>query len=229
MNSIKTLFKKVYQKYVIHFFNKFKTREQIFSQYYEKNYWGNPESRSGEGSSMNYTQNIRKALPALVEKYNIHTILDTPCGDFNWFKNIEFKTPVTYTGGDIVKSLIDELNETYKSDARSFIYIDITKDPLPKADLLICRDALFHFSYEDIHAFLNNFRKSEIEWLLVTNNTLATKNKDIIPGNWRTLNLRAEPFFLPEPKESILDCPPTEPFQKYMVLWNRKDLLQVKK
>lgn len=224
MNSIKTLFTKVYRKYVIHFLNKFKTKEQIFSEYYEKNYWGNNESRSGEGSSLAYTENIRRALPDLVEKYNINSILDTPCGDFHWFKNIQFKREIQYTGGDIVKSLIEDMNAKYKTDNRSFIHIDITKDPLPKADLLICRDALFHLSFADITAFLENVKKSDIEWILVTNNSLSTTNTDITHGNWRPLNLMIPPFNLPAGKERILDCPPNEPFQKYMVLWNKKDL-----
>lgn len=224
MKSIKTFFTKIYRKYVIHFLNKFKTKEQIFSEYYEKNYWGNKESRSGEGSSLAYTENIRKALPLLVEKYNINTILDTPCGDFNWFKNIEFKRPIQYIGGDIVQSLITDLNTKYASDTHSFIHTDITKDLLPKADLLICRDALFHLSFADIDAFLQNFKKSDIEWLLVTNNSTSTVNSDIVHGNWRPLNLTISPFNLPSGRERILDCPPNEPYQKYMVLWNKKDL-----
>ena len=43
---------------------------------------------SGSGSSLSATLGIRTAIPHLVEMLQIKTILDAPCGDFNYFREI---------------------------------------------------------------------------------------------------------------------------------------------
>ena len=70
-------------------------------------------------------------------------------------------------------------------------------DKLPKSDLMICRDCLFHFSYEDINLFLKNFLSSDIKYILLTINPTEEenfKNKDIITGDFRLTNFFLEPF-----------------------------------
>lgn len=224
MEKIKTLAIKFYKKYIIHFLNKFKTKEQIFSEYYETNYWGDEESKSGAGSSLAHTENIRRELPKLFSAHNVRSVLDAPCGDFNWFKDIQFAEPINYIGGDIVPKLIADLNTRYASDTRSFVHMDITKDTLPKVDLMMCRDVLFHLSYTDIKDFLANFKKSGIEWLLVTSNSESPKNSDITHGNWRPLNLNLPPFNFPTPRQVIEEYPDGNNIKKVIGLWNKADL-----
>ena len=81
--------------------------------------------------------------------------------------------------------------------------IDILKDKLPKYDLMICRDCLMHFSNEDIFKSFINFSNSSIKYLLTTSHLeykkgkfKKIKNKDIIKGEFRTLNLFSKPFNL---------------------------------
>jgi hypothetical protein len=62
--------------------------EDRFTAIYEQNQWRNKESRSGEGSTLEYTENIRKELPVLIERYGFKTILDAPGGDYNWFQQV---------------------------------------------------------------------------------------------------------------------------------------------
>lgn len=59
-----------------------------FTSIYRNNGWGSLESRSGAGSTLASTANIRRELPGLVERLNIRTLLDAPCGDFNWMKEV---------------------------------------------------------------------------------------------------------------------------------------------
>ena len=62
---------------------------------------------------------------------------------------------------------------------------------------MICRDCLFHFSYEDIFMFLKNFLSSEIKYLLLSshlNEENKFKNRDIVTGDFRNIDLFSEPF-----------------------------------
>lgn len=119
------------------------TPEDRFTRIYERNYWKGSDSTSGTGSSIEYTANLRSQLPRLFARFSIKSIVDAPCGDFNWMRDVVSNTSVDYTGGDIVKPLTQQLKEIYTSDAVRFLHLDITKDPLPHADLMICRDCLF--------------------------------------------------------------------------------------
>ena len=64
------------------------SRSEIFDNIYEMNYWRNCESLSGDGSTLNYTENLRKQLPNLIKAFSINTIYDAPCGDFNWMRGV---------------------------------------------------------------------------------------------------------------------------------------------
>lgn len=184
------------------------TIKDRFTYIYSSHYWPSKESVSGPGSEIENTKNIRKELIKLIQKYNIKRFLDIPCGDFNWIKNIIDKN-VKYIGGDIVKDLIDQNNEKFSQPNVQFIEIDIIKDKLPSADIILCRDCLIHFSYENIKKFFNNFINSEIDYILVTSyesnkNNLA-QNYDINDGDFRPLFLMKHPFNLPTPLAKIAD------------------------
>jgi len=78
-----------------------------------------------------------------------------------------------------------------------------TRDPLPHADLILCRDGLVHLSFADIRAALRNFRRSGARWLLATTFIAHEHNDDIRTGGWRMLNLERLPFHLPPPATLI--------------------------
>ena len=60
--------------------------KERFSQIYYGNMFGGMESRSGEGSNMVQTSEIRRELPKLLHELGIKTLLDAPCGDWHWMK-----------------------------------------------------------------------------------------------------------------------------------------------
>jgi hypothetical protein len=210
--------------------------EEVFTEIYVNRKWDEPnksnESVSGNGSTLDYTRNLRQELPKLFDTFGIRTVFDAPCGDLNWMSRILSERPeINYTGGDIVQPLIDNLNETYADQANvKFVKINIINDPLPTADLMICRDCLFHFSEENIKLFLNNFVKSDIAALLTTSDTLPEPNRDIVNGDYRHLNLFTAPYnFTTNYIYEINDWPyPTPPTRK-MFMWSREQIQEILK
>ncbi len=55
---------------------------------------------------------------------------------------------------------------------------DITKQNLPKADLFICRDFMFHLSFQDIYIFLKNLRESDSKYILISNHFKDTNKRN---------------------------------------------------
>ena len=172
-----------------------------FTWIFKNNHWNNEESVSGDGSTLEYTENLRNQLPKLIDQYNINSILDAPCGDFNWMQSVITHLDCSYIGGDIVKELIEDLKIKHQTDKVRFVNLNVTSQSLPQADLMICRDCLFHLRYEDIHKFLANFINSKIPYLLTTThiNNDNFENHDLCEGHFfRRIDLFSEPFNFPK-------------------------------
>ena len=121
--------------------------KETFSQIYNNWGFGGTESRSGPGSSLAETEDIRKKIRNLVTQFQIKTVVDLPCGDFNWMKEIVYGFE-KYTGGDIVPEVIVD-NQKYANQIINFIEFDLAGDrEIPEADLLIVRDVIGHLPLE---------------------------------------------------------------------------------
>ena len=179
-----------------------KEAEQIFTNIYNNNGFNGKESISGPGSDTYQTRIIIKEIPLLFKDYNISTMLDIPCGDFYWMKEVDLKD-IEYIGADIVDDLIKKNNKEYHKNNLYFKKLDLLKDSLPNVDLIFTRDCLVHLSFEDIFKALTNICNSNSKYLLSTTFTERTSNNDIKTGQWRTLNLEVAPFFLPKPIKII--------------------------
>lgn len=178
---------------------RFRNTRSVFTYIYKTNYWRSRESISGAGSELHQTETLRKELVQLFKKFGIKTVLDIPCGDFNWMRFTDL-TGIQYTGADIVEKLIEENSKKYggMKDVR-FLTLDLLRDPLPSSDLIMTRDCLVHLSNRDILKALKNIANSGSKYLLTTHFTETAVNKDILTGEWRSINLQKEPFLLPEP------------------------------
>jgi len=210
----------IYKNYTL---NRCKNLEEVFTCHYKKNLWGDDESISGPGSTLEYTANIREHFPKLFSDYNIHSFLDAPCGDYNWFAHVERPKGFSYTGADIVQSLIEKNQSKFGASDTQFQHLDITKELLPRADLWLCRDCLFHLSEKDIYLVLENFVKSDIAYLLTTSHTDCEQNEDITTGGFRLLNLELPPYNLPKALVSIDDYIEGFPVRK-LGLWDKKQI-----
>ncbi|VVE21737.1 class I SAM-dependent methyltransferase [Pandoraea fibrosis] len=224
-------------KYPINVFRKNKFKNEIlsiesiedrFTWIYKNNYWRSGESASGTGSTLKCTENLRKELPGLFRTYSIKKIFDAPCGDFNWMSHLLPVIEVEYIGGDIVRELIDDLNSRYKSKNVSFVGFDLIKEIPPEADLMICRDCLFHFSYKDAKAVLENFVESKIAYLLTTthkNSGGSFVNANISTGDFRYIDLFSHPYNFPaNPLCVIEDWIAPDP-ERQMCLWSREQIV----
>jgi hypothetical protein len=208
-------------------FFKVATKESVFTSIWKSNYWADDESLSGPGSTLAYTETIRRELPLVFEKFGIKSVFDAPCGDFTWMKEVLKTTQVNYTGGDIVKGIVSQ-NQAYSNEHTKFVVFDITAMPFPKADLWICRDVFFHLSHKDIVASLQQFAASEIPYFLTTthkNNGFS--NTDIHTGDFRLIDLFAPPYNFPADvlyrfEDYIPPHPPRE-----MCLFTRDQIGQV--
>jgi 2-polyprenyl-3-methyl-5-hydroxy-6-metoxy-1,4-benzoquinol methylase len=165
--------------------------KKVFTEIYESNSWTSSESRSGLGSELISTETIRKELPEVFKKFNIKSVLDIPCGDFNWMNNVDLKE-VHYIGADIVENMIEDNKNNFKD--YEFKVLDITEDDLPEVDLIFARDILGHFDYENIEKTIKNIIRSGSKYLLTTSFTKWEYNIDIKNGDWRPINLMLKPF-----------------------------------
>jgi len=179
------------------------TPESIFGKIYETGWWGSPESLSGTGSELWRSERLRGDLLAWIERHGVRSMLDAPCGDYNWMRHVAFPEGFRYIGGDIVEAMIDDNRRRHPG--LDFRKIDIVADPLPAADAWLCRDALIHFPNDAGRQVLERFRASPIDYLLVTTFPGVTHNRDIAFGQYRPVNLTLAPYDLPPPEEILLD------------------------
>lgn len=192
----------------------------IFSDIYRKNLWGDAESVSGRGSTLARTETIRRALPALLASVGARSLLDAPCGDFNWMRYVELDG-IEYTGADVVPELIERNRQAYGAGGRTFVVADVTKDRLPRADVVLCRDCFIHLSFRDINAAVANFKRSGSGFLLATTHTSVAENEDMQTGGWRSVNLQSPPFNFPQPRQLIVE---DAELGKCLGMWSLEEL-----
>ena len=122
---------------------------EVFGDIYRRNLWGDTESVSGPGSTRARGADFMPELIALLRRLDTRTLLDAPCGDFNWIAEAADSVE-RYVGMDVVPELIEHNLRHHLTDRRSFALADITRDFLPAADVILCRDCLVHFSIQDV-------------------------------------------------------------------------------
>jgi hypothetical protein len=165
-----------------------------FDKIYQMNLFGSAESRSGGGSTMEQTANIRDALSSLFKSLGIKSLLDVPCGDFNWMRHLDL-SGISYVGGDIVGDCVTSNIKAYAGENVQFQQLDIVTDDLPKSDLIICRDCLVHLRFADSIQALKNFKSSGAKYMLLTTFPEHSENTDQYRF-WRPLNMENAPFNL---------------------------------
>jgi hypothetical protein len=174
----------------------------VFGEIHRRNRWGNAESVSGPGSTRARGADFAADLIALLRRLETRTLLDAPCGDFNWI--VEAADSVErYIGVDVVPALIEQNLRDHLTPRRQFVLADISRDVLPAADVILCRDALVHFSTRDVWATIANFQQSGSRYLLATTFLEHRRNPGIRTGSWRPLNLQAAPFHFPAPLDLV--------------------------
>jgi len=194
--------------------------EAVFSAIYHNNTWKNSESVSGRGSTLQRTEVIMRSLPPLLRELGTRTLLDAACGDFNWMQHVALED-IKYIGVDIVPEMIESNRLRYENAQREFLTRDVSKNSLPQADVILCRDCLIHLSFERINRTISNFKKSGAKYLLCTTHTTINQNIDCPDGGWRSINLQIGPFNFPTPIRLIME---DEEAGKCLGLWRLDEL-----
>jgi SAM-dependent methyltransferase len=174
----------------------------VFRDIYRRHHWSGSQSPSGAGAAPEQTTALRRWLPALLRDLGVRTLLDLPCGDYSWMRTLELPG-IRYIGADLLPELVQALAAESGGPRREFLVLDLTRDRLPRADLLLCRDCLVHLSYADIRRALANLLRSGIPYLLTTTFPAGDANEDIVTGDWRVLDLERAPFHLPPPERIL--------------------------
>ncbi|MFF1451342.1 class I SAM-dependent methyltransferase [Streptomyces sp. NPDC058274] len=196
----------------------------VFTDIYRTNRWGSDETRSGPGSELLRMKRVIAQLGELVRELKVKSVLDAPCGDFNWMQYVDLGE-AAYLGGDVVEELIEDNRTHHERPGRSFTLLDFTLDRVPRVDLILCRDALVHFSYQHVVEALTRFRASGSRYLLTTTFAGTHANTDIVTGWWRPINLRLAPFALPEPLRVIGDDESDDFYDdKVLALWDLRQI-----
>lgn len=187
-----------------------------FQEIWDKNAWGCDETRSGGGSTLEATRELRAELIKLLDGSG-GTLLDIPCGDGHWISQMfrENALPgVRYFGGDIVPEATElclarvtaARNNTNLGFVGALPFNDAPIYAMSQPPLFfLCKDLFLHLSFRDIQSTLDFILAMEPEYLLMSH-TPGAKNVDQETGyHWRDIDLTAAPFHMPLP-EQILPC-----------------------
>lgn len=187
-----------------------KAMEQIYAQ----NLWGGnkDEFYSGLGSHnpiivKPYIEVVINFLKSFQEPI---TVLDLGCGDFNIGKQI-LPYAKKYIAVDIAENVINYNKSKFIQENLEFLCLDIAKDALPEADVVIIRQVLQHLSNREVKMILSKL--NAFKYILLTEHLPSSKfepNKDIISGQGIRLKKQSglciieEPFNFKCEKESEL-------------------------
>jgi SAM-dependent methyltransferase len=206
--------------------SRMRPRQDVFAKVYESEAWGCAESGSGTGSELRATAEMRVSLPDLLSRLEAASLLDAPCGDWNWMQHVEL--PIEqYHGVDIVPGVIEANQARFGDERRHFSVADLTRDLLPQVDVILCRDCLVHVSFQDAGLILENFRRTGATWLLVNTYPEVEHNRNQFTGErWRRLDFTLAPFNFPAPIETLPDGGDVDP--SHLGLWRLQDLPHVR-
>lgn len=181
-----------------------------FSSVFELNLFKGSQSLSGAGSDFEQTKTLAANLPVALKKLNVSSLLDVPCGDFNWMSQVNL-SGISYTGADVVPQLIQNLNLRFESNTRTFAVLNIAEEVPEAHDAIFSRDLFVHLSNHDILSSILKMKLSKSSYLLTTTFPSLKKNRNlplITRGiAWRPINLEIPPFDFPVPIFRIIeDC-----------------------
>jgi SAM-dependent methyltransferase len=171
--------------------------EDVFSKIYDTDFWN---GGSGVGSAPETTVVYREFLRRFLDGSGVKSVVDVGCGDWQLGSLVDW-SGVTYTGVDVVPSVIAANKEKYGSESVQFVQMDVLNDreALPDTDVLLVKDVLQHWPTVECQSFLR-WAARKYEWLVVTNDVSHVRssrrltNSDVKLGGWRPLDVEAKPF-----------------------------------
>lgn len=145
---------------------------QIFDYIYKNGVWngGGPEISSGPGSHDDNVVNpyVDAIRTFFRESSTTLTAADVGCGDFHVGSRLHGYF-ARYTGYDVSEVVIANNRNVFRLPGVSFETYDLSKDTLPKVDVILVRQVFQHLSNEDIKAFISRVNVDEhVQWIIIT-------------------------------------------------------------
>jgi SAM-dependent methyltransferase len=187
--------------------------EDIFTRVYDEKIWGESSDglgSSGSGSSAEASKPYVSFVNKFINKKKIRSVLDVGCGDGAITGYLRLGEKIKYIGIDVVEYLVLKNQDRYPM--YTFYKLNAVSDPLPKVDLILCKDVLQHLSNQHIVEILKNIGQSS-KYIIFTNDDLQNNciNKDISSGPFhRTIDLSKPPFSLNPMEKLKYKCPSGE-------------------
>ena len=191
-------------------------RKLVFTSIFKSKHWVQKNdnlkiintSVSGHGSNTETLQskNLINCMIKFIDKFNINSILDIPCGDFLWMNQVmKIRPEIRYQGIDIVNQIIKNNKNKYIHKNIEFKCEDILSFKTDKKfDLLLMRDFFIHINNSEIQIILDKIKKWNINYF-ASESYSVEKNFDVLTGKHRKINLKINPFNLSNPIYSFND------------------------
>lgn len=178
-----------------------KMLEQVFTDLYHSEVWENvdgTQTRSGLGSTLEYSKCIRDILTCMLKEYSIKSILDASCGDWNWMSTIQYRIKCNYVGIDVVSEIIDRNTKLFSNDRFKFVKTDalsyLKTLPNKSVDLILFRNTAEYLDETYNLEFIGEARRV-CRYLLMTTTDTCNENKDVdTVGCYRPINLKLPPY-----------------------------------
>ena len=134
-----------------------------FEHIYASREWG---AGSGEGSAKAHTRGYVRFLRRFLRREGIRSVVDLGCGDWQFSRLIDW-SGIQYDGFDIVPGVVGRNGWMFSASNVRFHHFTTHWQDLPKADLLIVKDVLQHWSNGTIRDFLPTLERYPLA--LITN------------------------------------------------------------
>ena len=190
-------------------------RKEFFSDVFQKRKWESGESVSGHGSDTAATRTLVAALPAMFHRLSVRSLLDVPCGDFHWMRDVDLQG-IDYTGGDIVPDLVarNQAGEAGRAVRGAISSQTICRE----VDMVFVRDCFIHFTNDLIFQALRNIQRSGSRYLCVTHeanigrfggpsgrNIELDRAVEGVNHEFRPISFELPPFAFGKPIDSAAD------------------------
>ena len=189
--------------------------KKAMEQIYDQNLWGGNKDEIYSGSGSHSPKIVQPYLEGVINFLKSFKqpiiVLDLGCGDFNVGRQLlAFSKKIIAV--DIAENVINYNKAKFANNSLEFQCLDISKDDLPRADVVILRQVLQHVSNKEVHSVLNKLK--EYKYVILTEhlpNQEFVPNKDIISGqgirikNQSGLIITKEPFNFKYKKQQELE------------------------
>src|SRR5260370_34974936 len=112
--------------------------QQRFEEIYRRNEWLHG---SGVGSLAVHTRGYVRFLQRFLRRHRVKSVVDLGCGDWQFSRFVDWSA-VTYTGYDVVESVVSANRARFAAPNGSFHPRDRSVQAMRKADQLLCQNAL---------------------------------------------------------------------------------------